>query len=417
MGRVLGNRVYRHLFAAQVVALVGTGLLTVALGLLAYDLAPGSAGAVVGTALTIKIVAYAGLAPVISALVERIPRRALLVGSDVVRATVAALLPFVDAVWQIYVLIFALQAASAAFTPAFQAVIPSVLPDERDYTRALSLSRLAYDLEALLSPALAAVLLGLISHQGLFVGTLLGFAGSAALVMTVRLDDTPPTTTPRSSFWHRMTVGTRTFLAVRQLRALLALDMAVATATALVLVNTVVIVQELLELGPSSVAVALAFYGTGSMIVALALPPVLERAGDRRVMRPAGLLVTTGVACSAVLFAVGDRTSTTFAMLLAVWLLLGAANSLVLTPASRLLRRHSTEHNRPAVFAAQFSLSHACFLVTYPIAGWVGAYANLTAASLALAGIAGAAAIVAVHTWRPDPAAEPVAPGVHSRAQ
>ena len=36
---VLSNRTYRHLFMAQIIALIGTGLATVALGLLAYDLA------------------------------------------------------------------------------------------------------------------------------------------------------------------------------------------------------------------------------------------------------------------------------------------------------------------------------------------------------------------------------------------
>lgn len=35
---VLAHRTYRHLFFAQVIALVGTGLATVALGLLAYDI-------------------------------------------------------------------------------------------------------------------------------------------------------------------------------------------------------------------------------------------------------------------------------------------------------------------------------------------------------------------------------------------
>jgi hypothetical protein len=35
---VLANRTYRHLLFAQIVALIGTGLLTVALGLLAFDL-------------------------------------------------------------------------------------------------------------------------------------------------------------------------------------------------------------------------------------------------------------------------------------------------------------------------------------------------------------------------------------------
>lgn len=51
---VLTNRTYRHLFFAQVIALVGTGLATVALGLLAYEIAGADAGAVLGTALIRK---------------------------------------------------------------------------------------------------------------------------------------------------------------------------------------------------------------------------------------------------------------------------------------------------------------------------------------------------------------------------
>ena len=60
---VLRNPTYRNLFGAQVIALTGTGLATVALGLLAYDLAGADAGAVLGTALAIKMVAYVGVAP------------------------------------------------------------------------------------------------------------------------------------------------------------------------------------------------------------------------------------------------------------------------------------------------------------------------------------------------------------------
>lgn len=85
MLEILANRTYRHLFLAQVIALVGTGLATVALSLLAYDLAGASAGVVLGTALAIKMVAYVGVAPVAAAFAERWPRRAVLVGLDVVR--------------------------------------------------------------------------------------------------------------------------------------------------------------------------------------------------------------------------------------------------------------------------------------------------------------------------------------------
>lgn len=83
-------------------------------------------------------------------------------------------------------------------------------------------------------------------------------------------------------------------------------------------------------------------------------------------------------------------------LLLALWLVLGAANSLILTPSARLLRRSSNESNRPAVFAAQFSLSHACFIITYPAAGALGALIGLSSTALVLAGI-GVAATAAAH--------------------
>lgn len=140
MPSVLRNPAYRHLFAAQVIALVGTGLATVALGLPAYDIAGADAGSVLGTALGIKMMAYVAIAPAVGAIADRLPRRALMVGSDLVRASVALMLPFVDQVWQVYVLIFLLQSASAAFTPTFQAVIPDVLPwrAARSWTSAAS---------------------------------------------------------------------------------------------------------------------------------------------------------------------------------------------------------------------------------------------------------------------------------------
>lgn len=116
---VLRHRVYAHLFSAQVLALIGTGLLTVALGLLAYDIAGADASMVLGIALSIKMLAYVFLSPVLTTLARSLPPRAIMVCSDVVRALAAACLPWVDQTWQIYILIFLLQASSATFTPTF----------------------------------------------------------------------------------------------------------------------------------------------------------------------------------------------------------------------------------------------------------------------------------------------------------
>lgn len=99
---VLGNRIYGRLFAAQVIALIGTGLLTVALGLLAFDLARAQAGEVLGTALAIKMIAYVGVAPVVGAFAAQLPRRAFLVAMDVVRAAIALTLPFISEIWTFF---------------------------------------------------------------------------------------------------------------------------------------------------------------------------------------------------------------------------------------------------------------------------------------------------------------------------
>lgn len=245
-----------------------------------------------------------------------------------------------------YLLILVLQSASATFTPAFQALIPSVLPEERDYTRALSLSRLAYDLEALVSP-----------------------------------------------FLDRLTRGVRVFVARRELRVLAGLDLVVAAATAMVLVNTAVLVQVGLGRPQADVAVLLAAYGAGSMLVALAVPRLSDRVPDLPVM-------TAGAAALPVLLAAAAAAialEAPWALLLVLWLTTGAATSAVLTPSARVLARNADETQRPAVYAAQFSLSHACFLVSYPVAGLVGSAAGLPAAALVLAalgavGLAGALA-------------------------
>lgn len=198
---VLANRTYRNLFLAQIIALIGTGLATVALGLLAYDIAGSNGGAVLGTAMAIKMIAYIGVAPVVGAYASRLPRRAFLIAMDVIRMGVALVLPFVDQVWQVYALIFVLQSASAGFTPTFQATIPDVLPEEKDYTRALSLSRLAYDMESLTSPMLAVALLTVINFHWLFAYTAVGFAASALLVLATVLP--AATVKPRSEAFGR----------------------------------------------------------------------------------------------------------------------------------------------------------------------------------------------------------------------
>ncbi|MGW1252618.1 MFS transporter [Streptomyces sp. NPDC002535] len=427
---VLRNPTYRRLFCAQVVALTGTGLATVALSLLAYDLAGANAAAVLGTALAVKMAAYVVLAPLVGALADRVPRRALLVAMDLARAAVVLALPVVDRVWQVYVLILLLQAASAAFTPAFQATIPQVLPDERDYTGALSLARLAYDLESLASPVLAAALLTVVPYAWLFAGTAAGFVASALLVRTTTLPDPDPDpasdpapdsdpkgigAAPRPGAYAGAVSGIRLVLAAPRLRALLALDLAVAAAGAVVLVDTVILVRDTLGRPAGDVPLALGAYGAGSMAAALLLPRLLERAGDRAVMMRAAFVLPGAVGLLALGLALPPGTWS-WPALLALWLVTGAAGSAVLTPGGRVVRGSVRSRDLPAAFAARFSLSHACWLLTYPLAGLLAATAGPAGSAAVLTAVALAGATGAAGLWpREDPAAGRGTPAPASR--
>jgi hypothetical protein len=110
-----------------VIALLGTGLLTVALGLLAFDIA-GRGRVRAGTRADDQDGRLRRRRPA-----DRRDRRpaaeeGVLITADLIRFAIALLLPFVTEAWQIYVLVFVLQSASATFTPAFQSLIPVVLP-------------------------------------------------------------------------------------------------------------------------------------------------------------------------------------------------------------------------------------------------------------------------------------------------
>lgn len=398
MLKVLANRTYRHLFLAQAIALVGTGLATVALSLLVFEIAGGEAGAVLGTALAIKMAAYIGVAPIVGAFADRLPRRGFLIAMDLVRAGVAVMLPFVDQVWQIYLLIFLLQSASAAFTPTFQATIPDILPDERDYTHALSLSRLAYDMESLASPILAAALLTVMSFHWLFSGTAIGFIASALLVATTFLPQPKPAGPRDGGIYAKTTRGVRIYLKTPRLRGLLALTLAAAAASAMVIVNTVVIVRDLLGLTQRDVAFALAAFGAGSMLAALVLPRLLDRLGDRSIMIAAAALLGL-VLAGMTLITRGVAASQLWTFVLVGWFILGAAYSMTVTPTGRLLRRSANPEDRPTLFAAQFALSHGCWLIAYPLAGWLGADAGQTAAFAGMAGLALVGCLLAAWLW------------------
>ena len=205
-----------------------------------------------------------------------------------------------------------------------------------------------------------------------------------------------PKPATQRGIYDRTTRGIRIYLATPRLRGLLALNVAAASAGAMVLVNSVLLVRGTLGLDEPSLAWTIFAFGAGSMIAALALPRILDRVADRPVMIGGAVLMVVTLLGLAVMIALAGLV---WPALLIAWLLIGLGFSAVLTPSGRLLRRSAHAEDRPALFAAQFALSHACWLVTYPLSGWLMTKSGPVLTLAILAVLAGAGVIFALRVW------------------
>ena len=399
------NRSFALLFSAQIVSLLGSGVTTVGLALFAYQLAGGaSATAVIGNALMLRILAFLLFSQPAGVIADRVSRKKILIAADLLRFGLLALFPFVTAIWQIYALIFAINAVTAFFTPTFEASIPEVVGDER-YVQALSYSRVAVDIEAVAAPAIAGLLVALLGVRWVFWFDSFTYLASALLVAPAAIPLAAKEIMPLSwrTFLNEITHGTRVLLREPALRQALTLSLAEATAGAAAIVATVAYVRDVLGRGETAFAIVMAGLGLGSTMAAILLGKATgryERGANtqetlhgRRHDWAAKALMLGGLVLGLLLLpGVLAPPLLVFCLL---WVLNGAGQALIAIPSSTLLAEHTVAEERGRAYAAHFALTHACWLITYPAVGhaaakW-GAPMTFTAAGVVCLVITGAA--------------------------
>jgi MFS transporter, NRE family, putaive nickel resistance protein len=401
------NRDFRLLFGAQVVSLLGSGVTTVGLALFAYQLTGGtSATAVIGNALTLRILAFLLFSQPAGVIADRASRKKILISADLLRFGLLALFPFITAVWQIYALIFVINAVTAFFTPTFEASVPEVAGNEQ-YVRALSYSRVAVDVEAVAGPAVAGLLVALLGVRWVFWFDAFTYLVSALLVAAAVVPRVTRGITPLSwrAFLTEITHGSRVLLREPALRQALTLSFAEATAGAAAIVATVAYVRDALGRGETAFAMVMAGLGLGSTLAAVMLGRATGRyergANDRAVLHgrrhrwTARALLLGGLLLGLLLLP-GVLMPSLFVFGL-LWILNGVGQALIAISSSTLLAEHTVAEERGRAYAAHFALTHACWLITYPAVGhaaakW-GAPVTFTAAGVVCLLITAAAKI------------------------
>ena len=386
----LNNVAFAKLFTAQIVALVGTGLSTIGLSLLAYDMSGSNAGAVLGIALACKMIAYIFFSPIIGGLVHRFARKKFMIVMDIFRALIVLLMPFVSEIWHIYILIFLLNLFSAGFKPVFQAVIPDILEDEKQYGKALSYSRLAYDLEVLLSPTLAGIALLYFSFSSLFILNSFAFVVSAMIIVITLIPKTK-TVERTGNLWNEITFGVVSYLKTPRLRSLLILYVGIASASSMIIVNTVIYVKDYLGGLDSTVAIFFALSGSGSMIAALIYPSLSIKLENKTIIQG-------GVSITAMSLAIMSLELSMIPSLVC-WFFTGLGLSLSQIPAGIIVNMSSNPKDRTAYFSAQFALSHICWFFGYLAAGQLALIFGFSFTSAFLASIITICLIYSILFW------------------
>ena len=366
---VLSEKTFRNLFFAQNFSLLGSGLATIAISLLAFDLTGRNAALILSGLFTIKMLVYVVISPFAGAVADRFDTRKYLIVQDIIRAISALGLIFVSEIWHLYIIIVLIYLSTAAFTPIYQAAIPKIFKDETDYTKALSLFRIAQDMENILSYALATLLLLFLNYNLLFVGTFIGYFVSALLISGIIFPFISKKSGKKENNFHiNLTLGIKRYLSISELRGLMFLNLAVSAGGSMILVNTIILVRSSLELSEIAFSITMLLFGAGCIFAAIIIPYLSKEMTVSRIMLAGSNLLSVVFVALAFWLIIFDFV---WFVLLLAWFISGFGYTLLLTPMGRVIRKVASVDEFSQVYSAQFSLSHLCWLFMYPLSGYL----------------------------------------------
>ena len=177
------NRNYRLLWIAQIVSELGDWFYTLTVYHLLLVLTGGKAQAV-ALAVVLQVLPSAFAAPTAGVLNDRISRRRIMIGADLVRFFIVLGMVLVRApsmVWLVYPLLLAETVGAAFFEPAHSAVIPNIVPEAQVLT-ANALSSITWSFCLAAGAALGGIAAVWLGRDAVFVLNACSFLLSAWLI-------------------------------------------------------------------------------------------------------------------------------------------------------------------------------------------------------------------------------------------
>ena len=392
--RPLRSRNFALIWSAALVSNLGSWMQTVALGVLVFERtdAPGWAALVAAAGF----VPIGLLSPVGGALADRLDRRRWLICTTLAETLFAVILAVLaglhhDPPWVLVLLSFLGGASGAIGFPAYQAIVPDLVP-ESDLLGAVSLSSAQFNLGRVIGPALAGLVLLTQNYAIVFGINAASFGAVVIALLLVHL----PRPVPQSG---HLSMGARILEGARAAR-----DEPGCRSAILCIAVVALLASPFIALVPAmahvdrpagwslglTTATLVTAQGVGAVAGALALAGLAERFGRLRVLRTA-IFTVPFLLCA---YAVAPTLATAVPAFLAV----GAGYIVVLSGLNTVVQLRAPVASRGRILSIYMMALGLVYPLGAVLQGWLadvhGVRAVTTAGALVLLFLATLAALV-----------------------
>jgi MFS family permease len=176
---------YRKLWVGQIVSVVGDKLNQIAMGIMVYKITGSMLQMGIMLGITVLPSALFGL--IAGAYVDRWDRRRTMIGSDLLRAALVALIPWAIAnggVLSAYLLAFSVATVALFFEPAKLSLIPELVPDG-ELMAANSIDNASSAIAELVGLAFAGAVVGILGYARAFQLDAVSYVFSAGMIALI----------------------------------------------------------------------------------------------------------------------------------------------------------------------------------------------------------------------------------------
>src|SRR5919198_4035942 len=355
---VLRSRELRAFWFSDWVSDAGSFVTFIALAVYVNQLT-GSPAAV-GLALGLRSIPWFTIGPFAGVLADRLDRRAVMVASNLIRAALVAVLPFVTDVWAIYVIAF----ASACFGPLFRSARSALLPliaPRRELVPALAVIETTHQVLHTVGPAFGGLVVLVAGARWAFFVDAASFVAATAFLVRIPARGRPGG--QARTVRHELADGFRRLFQTPPARAWAILEVPLALGGAGVVALLVPYVRDQLGRPGGEYGIVLAVAGLGTVVSSL----IIASRDDHHSRAP--WAVASVLSLAAFLAVLGNPS---FVLLLPVAFVSGLGEAGIVLPVTATVAETLPDDVRGRAYGAQNSISELASAAGHIGFAWLG---------------------------------------------